>query len=202
MPTNNTIYTKKIEDYLAFVGVAKRSIKLYRSDIVHYHRWQIDKMKSNSKSILVNQKLIINYKKYLIFNGVPSNTINRRLSTLRHLGRYLIKEGLADHDITKNIRNVPIKIYDKNFSFAKSIAFWSVVVFTLFLLLPALIANNSQSLAVRAEQDMVLTNPHRRHISDIKNIVITLNSNEQITIPISNSDKEIGSTVKCMDLYN
>ena len=51
-------------------------------------------------------RYVVAYKKYLLDNNLPSSTVNRRLSTLRTLADFCLKQGLITSDPTVSITNL------------------------------------------------------------------------------------------------
>lgn len=101
-------------EYLSSLSVSKNSIKNYKSDISHFLGWAILKVRSFGAYIeslsellpFLNSDLAIEYKKYLSENKSSKKTINRRLSTLRHLARFLIESQVIDYNFMTGIENV------------------------------------------------------------------------------------------------
>jgi site-specific recombinase XerD len=53
------------------------------------------------------------YKDFMVENSLPLKTINRRLSTLRHLSKFLTSSQIIDLDFTGGIQNTGI-IHEKS----------------------------------------------------------------------------------------
>ena len=53
-----------------------------------------------------NPDLAEEYKSFMKENDFPSKTINRRLSTLRHLARFLVSTEVIDADFMAEIENI------------------------------------------------------------------------------------------------
>lgn len=106
--------TKNFFDYLRDLDISKKTHKNYRSDISHFTGWLIFKLKTLgsyaeelSEAIpFINEKTAWEYKNYLIQNDISENTINRRLSTLRHLARFLTATQIIDFDFMDGISNI------------------------------------------------------------------------------------------------
>lgn len=115
MPEQNSDLVKKeFIKYLSSLGLSPKSHKNYRSDLNHFLSWSILKVKSfgayfESLTEIVpflNHNLGCEYKQYMIANSTPAKTMNRRLSTLRHLSRYLVSSQNFDIDFMKDIENI------------------------------------------------------------------------------------------------
>ncbi len=96
--------------HLESLDISEKSIRNYKSDFDHFIRWlklnlENEKMLDN-KILSLNEYTINNYKQFLLASQTPRLTINRRLTTLRHLASYLFAHNYIDHDFTKNLKNV------------------------------------------------------------------------------------------------
>ncbi len=105
----------QFENYLQKTGITKKSIKNYKSDISHFMGWAILKLKTigtyienlSDLSPFLTSKFITEYLSYMIGNNFPRQTVNRRLSTLRHLSKFLIASQIIDFDFMGSIQNLP-----------------------------------------------------------------------------------------------
>jgi site-specific recombinase XerD len=97
-------------------GKSKVSIKNYKSDVAHFLAWAILKLKSfgtYAENILevvpfINQSFFSEYKNYMVENKIKVKTINRRLSSLRSLTRYLTSADILDQDFMEGIQNLSL----------------------------------------------------------------------------------------------
>jgi site-specific recombinase XerD len=97
MSAKTTDIKQKFLDYLKDLGISPKSHKNYRSDISHFsgwflliiRKWGVVTSEFSEAIPFINQKSATEYKLFLIKNKVADKTINRRLSTLRHLSRFL-----------------------------------------------------------------------------------------------------------------
>lgn len=116
-----TIKDTTIKDFLGNLqseGKSKVSIKNYKSDIGHFLAWAILKLKSYGTYVesvveiipFIDHIFFIDYKQYMIENGIKTKTINRRLSTLRNFSRFLYSTNLIDQDFSAGIQNVGIGV--------------------------------------------------------------------------------------------
>jgi len=115
MPARHTTTNirKVFKDYLGSQDISKISIKNYISDINHFSSWFIFKIKTwgaspetLSETIpFITKGTASKYKSFLIKKNISSKTINRRLSTLRHFGRFLYSIESLDYNFAKNIKN-------------------------------------------------------------------------------------------------
>ncbi len=100
--------------YLINLGISAKSHKNYRSDISHFSGWLILKVRSFGSYIetltqgvpFLSQDMAREYKGYMVENAVPLKTANRRLSTLRHLSRFLVASQVSDTDFMTGIENL------------------------------------------------------------------------------------------------
>jgi site-specific recombinase XerD len=115
MPEKKLDSTKKeFVKYLDSLGLSPKSHKNYRSDLSHFLSWAILKIRSFGSYVeslseivpFLTNGLAREYKDYMNENAAPPKTINRRLSTLRHLSRFLTASQIADSDFMNGIENV------------------------------------------------------------------------------------------------
>lgn len=108
-------FTKKdFFNYLTSLGISLKSHKNYRSDISHFHAWLKIKVKAfgslcetlDDAVPFLNSSIATEYRSELLNARVPVKTINRRLSTLRHLSRFLTSTLIADFDFMGGVENV------------------------------------------------------------------------------------------------
>ena len=101
-------------EYLTNLGLSAKSHKNYKSDLVHFSGWLILKVRSFGSYIeslteavpFLSNELASEYKSYMVGNKIPVKTINRRLSTLRHLSRFLFSSDKLGVDFMKGVENV------------------------------------------------------------------------------------------------
>jgi len=111
---NQQIKSKFIE-YLTSMGVSDASLKFYSSDLNHFCGWSIFKLRSLgvlAESLeevvpFLSSSLAREYFSYLSQNNPSTKTVNRRLSTLRHLARFLISSQITDLNFMDGIQNLP-----------------------------------------------------------------------------------------------
>ncbi|MBI2066142.1 site-specific integrase [Candidatus Woesebacteria bacterium] len=103
-------------NYLSSSGVSDKSLKYYRSDISHFTGWIILKVRTwgifaeTVTEIIpfINTRLAYEYKIFLTQNNISPKTVNRRLSTLRHLSRFLLASQISNSDFMEGISNIDI----------------------------------------------------------------------------------------------
>lgn len=108
------IITQKFFKYLEELNISKKTHKNYRSDISHFSGWlllSIRKWGILAEELIdaipfINQKLASEYKNFLLLNKVAEKTVNRRLSTLRHLARFLVSTQILDFNFMDGITNI------------------------------------------------------------------------------------------------
>lgn len=103
-------------EYLTGLGISPKSHKNYKSDLVHFSGWLILKVRSFGSYIeslteavpFLSSEIAGEYKNYMVNNKIPAKTINRRLSTLRHLSRYLLSSENLVINFMKDIENISV----------------------------------------------------------------------------------------------
>ena len=121
---NSDKFLEYFFDYLSKSGVSSNSFKYYRSDISHFSGWMILKVRTwgiFAESILevipfIKASLAGEYRDFLIKNNVSPKTVNRRLTSLRHLSRFLILSQISAFDFMEGISNVSLSHTQKGFS--------------------------------------------------------------------------------------
>lgn len=106
--------TNKFFQYLSSLGISNKTHKNYRSDINHFTGWLLLKLKTfgiaaeelSEALPFISKKTATEYKDYLSQNNISRKTINRRLSTLRHLGRFLLETQILDFNFSEEISNI------------------------------------------------------------------------------------------------
>ncbi len=115
-------FGKSFEEYLLLrVGVSKNTLKFYRSDFNHFIRWFLLRIRlfgffaQDIESALpyLTRDEAQNYKAYLEENRTPTRSINRRLSTLRQMSRFLLEQGLVSFNFMEGVTNSGIKSVSK-----------------------------------------------------------------------------------------
>lgn len=94
------------KDYLESAGVSKKTRVNYLSDLSNFLSWA----KSPSTTSLAasfTSDFLAEYRNYLTQADVPVGTINRRLSALRHFGRFLVWYKLINENPAENLENLP-----------------------------------------------------------------------------------------------
>ena len=105
---------KEFSKYLDSIGLSPKSHKNYRSDLSYFLSWTILKVRSFGAYVeslteiipFLNSGIAGEYRNCMVGNDVPVKTINRRLSTLRHLARFLFSSNNLESDFMKDIENV------------------------------------------------------------------------------------------------
>ncbi len=112
------ILDNKINDnftaYLQDLGISPLSLKNYKSDISHFTGWLILKTRVLGVSAerltecfpFLTKNIGHEYRTFLLENSTPRPTINRRLSTLRHLSRFLTESQIINFDFMDNLENI------------------------------------------------------------------------------------------------
>lgn len=105
---------KSFIKYLDALGLSPKTHKNYRSDLGHFVSWLILRIQSLGSYVetlteavpFMNKDIVSEYKSYLMENNIPVKTINRRLSTLRHLTKYLAISNLITTDLMGGVENI------------------------------------------------------------------------------------------------
>lgn len=113
---------EKFTEYLSNKNISKKSLKNYKSDVSHFSAWLIFKIRtfgvyadSLTEAVpFITPNSAHEYKDYLVQNNIPESTINRRLSTLRHLGNFLTSLQILDFNFTEDISNVSLTEEEKD----------------------------------------------------------------------------------------
>lgn len=116
---NKKAIDQTINNFLSFLdskGVSPQTLKFYKSDLSHFTGWLILKIRALgvmveefSQSLpFLKTSFSHEYKKYLLENKIPQKTINRRLSTLRGLAKFLVATQILDFDFCQNLNNVSV----------------------------------------------------------------------------------------------
>ena len=100
--------------YLTSLGLSPKSYKNYRSDLNHFVSWTLLRVRSFGSFVeslteavpFLGSDLAREYVSFMKVNGFPGKTINRRLSTLRHLSRFLVISQIIDSDFMVEIENI------------------------------------------------------------------------------------------------
>lgn len=111
----------RFSDYLINLGISPKSHKNYRSDLSHFTEWLILRLKSFGSFVeslsetipFLSPDMAREYKKFMIENKIPAKTVNRHLSTLRHLSKFLVSSQILDIDFMNGIENVSIGLKRK-----------------------------------------------------------------------------------------
>ncbi len=117
--------SKSFFEYLKSLGVSKKTHKNYRSDLSHFSGWLLFRLRhwgvvaeSLTEAIpFLDTKLASEYKAFLTGNKVAKKTINRRLSTLRHLARFLTATQILDFNFMDGITNISSKAPSSDYPF-------------------------------------------------------------------------------------
>ena len=104
----------KFADYLNQLGISPKSHKNYRSDISHFTEWLIMRLKTFGSYVetlseslpFLSTDLAKEYKNFMLENKIPVKSINRRLSTLRHLSRFLTSSENVEFNFMEGIDNI------------------------------------------------------------------------------------------------
>jgi site-specific recombinase XerD len=105
---------KEFVKYLDSRGLSPKSHKNYRSDLSHFMGWAILKIRSIGSYVeslteivpFLSGDLGHEYRNYMVENAAPAKTVNRRLSTLRNLARFLVESRCLDFDFTDGVKNI------------------------------------------------------------------------------------------------
>ena len=151
-------------EYLSGLGISPKSHKNYRSDISHFTEWVILKLRSFGSYVeslseavpFLSLNIAKDYKNFMLENKVPGKTINRRLSTLRHLSKFLYSSHSTDFDFTTGLENI-------SFSKTKKQSLTPII-------------SDFQSYL---ESQKVSKNTVKNYVSDIRQFLVWIETNGQ-----------------------
>lgn len=100
--------------HLSNLGVSRNTLKNYQSDIVFFSNWAASKLKetgivieSFSESIpFLSPQLARDFKNSQSKQIQSQNTVNRRLSSLRALSRFLVETQVLESDFMDEVANI------------------------------------------------------------------------------------------------
>jgi len=115
-PNTNSFIENAFKDYLVSQGISYSSLKYYLSDLNHFFGWFIFRLRSlgiytdSAEECLpyISSKIGVDYLDFLTTNKNSVKTINRRLSTLRHLSRFLVENLYNEFDFMAGIQNITL----------------------------------------------------------------------------------------------
>lgn len=103
------IYIDKYLEYLKIVKkYSDKTILSYRDDLIEYNEF----LGNNFKNIIDIDKIVVNnYLKYLYEKNLNKNSICRKLSSVRGLYNYLVKEEIITNNYFNSISNPKKDLY-------------------------------------------------------------------------------------------
>jgi site-specific recombinase XerD len=158
--------SKQFKNYLLQnTNINVNSLKYYLSDISHFKAWFILKIRASGvfaetfiEAIpFINKHAANEYYQYLLQNNIPPKTINRRLSTLRHLARFFLLSQVLNFDFMTGISNVSL---GENKADDMSV----IEEFGMFL-----------------KDEKVSSNTHKNYMSDVKQFYAWLKNNQAVS---------------------
>lgn len=103
------------KNYLVVEGYSPVTVRNYLSDLNHFLGWLELRLRSQNLpfsqdeieniSLYFNSQKVENYKSFLLKNGLPSSTVNRRFSTLRTFARFCLLQNWISQNPTKGLTN-------------------------------------------------------------------------------------------------
>ncbi|KKQ92588.1 MAG: hypothetical protein UT58_C0026G0005 [Microgenomates group bacterium GW2011_GWC1_39_7b] len=115
MLNNSNDFTRKnFIKHLDTLELSAKTHKNYRSDLGHFVGWLILRIRSLGSYVttltetvpFMNKDIPFEYKSFLMENNIPVKTINRRLSTLRHLAKFLVISNLINTNLMDGVENI------------------------------------------------------------------------------------------------
>ena len=108
-------------EYLKDIKLSNKTYKNYKSDINHFTGWLTLKLRTwgitaemLSETVpFITSKTAHEYKLYLVDNNISASTVNRRLSTLRHLAKFMTEIQVLDFNFTQNVENMSLTKIEK-----------------------------------------------------------------------------------------
>jgi len=120
---------QQIDQYFKNLGVSKKTIRNYRSDTNHFFLWLSLKENSGLDTTFGND-LFSEYLTYLHQTKTPQRTINRRLTSLKHIGNALSDMGVLPGNFKFRPRKLSVRIItDPNL--VKTISIAALAMFIL-----------------------------------------------------------------------
>lgn len=119
VPYYQAILEETFLSYLAKQGASERTRKNYRCDMLHFIRWTIMTIQnyqlpppSSHQELLgyITPEFLSDYRQCLRKNGIPTATINRRLSTIRTFFRCCLSHGWIQKNPAESLSNVLLKV--------------------------------------------------------------------------------------------
>jgi len=117
-------------NYLQSIGISNKSIKFYKSDLNHFTGWFLLRIRTlgiiaeelTQAIPFLKSSHCKEYKEYLLENKESIKTINRRLSTLRNLSRFLLQSQILNYNFAEGLSNITFSGKEKpqNFHFVDS----------------------------------------------------------------------------------
>ncbi|HET7099067.1 MAG TPA: site-specific integrase [Patescibacteria group bacterium] len=155
--------------YLLSLGISPKSHKNYRSDVTHFTNWLIAKVRSFGSYAenltdavpFISRDIVLEYKNEIVKDVISFKTANRRLSTLRHLSRFLTSTQVIDADFMSGIENIT--------------EFNDQEIKTNLLSHPAVFEFKSY-----LESEKISKNTIKNYLSDIKQFLVWLESKQSI----------------------
>lgn len=103
---------KYIDKYLEYLKVVKKysdnTILSYYDDLVEYNEF----IQNNFSDIInINYDIVKEYMKYLYERGISKNTISRKLSSIRGLYNYLVRENIITINYFDRVSNPKKDLY-------------------------------------------------------------------------------------------
>lgn len=109
-----SIFVNSLFKYLRKKGISNTSLKHYKSDILHFSNWL--SKKASEKGVITDNLLELTdlihskqaklYKIYLRKSNFSVKTINRKLSSLRQLAKYLQSIKVVNSNFMEGVANI------------------------------------------------------------------------------------------------
>lgn len=108
-------------EHLTLLGVSRNTRKSYRSDLSLFKNWFTPRLKTQGVDIqsfseglpFFSAGLSSEFKDFLKKQNSSEKSVNRRLSTLRALSRFLIESQICDLDFMDGVSNIGSAVEDK-----------------------------------------------------------------------------------------
>lgn len=98
----------EFKSYLLGLPTSQKTAENYVSDVVHFLRWVSPGKEAGQFNIQKywSATSISSYRDAQLSSNIPVKTINRRLSSLRHFGRFLVEKDLVSNNPLQYISNL------------------------------------------------------------------------------------------------
>jgi site-specific recombinase XerD len=114
VPSYQSEIEKRFNDFLNIQGVSDKTVSNYCSDVRHFMEWVTTNNGSIASGVqntsaffsLITPELLSSYRDTQVTTGIPTSTINRRLSSVRMLFKWATDARVTLTNPTQSLRNI------------------------------------------------------------------------------------------------